>query len=99
MGEFKTPEITTIAKGLFNRMPQKASLSLLAFGGAYHYCDREEKHSSEGFCKRWCFFRHQVRNRGWLGWKKAVPILIPIDQAKYVESESEVLEYRFPYSC
>lgn len=92
-----THTIASIAEGLFDRIPQTASLSLLAFGEAYQYEDRLERVLHSDHCKRWCFFRHLVRDPKMIGLKKAIPIQIPIDQAKYVESRPDLLDYKFPY--
>jgi len=93
----RTHTITSIAEDVFDSIPQTASLSLLAFGKAYQFGDRLEFISHSEHCKRWCFFRHQIRDPRMIGLKKAVPIQIPIGQAKYVESKSDLLDIKFPY--
>lgn len=92
----KTHMVASVAERLFDKIPQTASLSLLAFGEAYQYGDRQERKSHTASCERWCFFRHQVREPKMIGMKKAVPIQIPINQAKYVEPRCDLLDYRFP---
>ncbi len=95
--ESKMHQYAFIAETLFKRIPQHASLSLLAFGEEYQYGDLLEKRSVSEDYTRWCFFRHRITDTRIIGITRAIPVQIPIKEAKYIVSESDVLEYRFPY--
>lgn len=77
--------IASIAEDIFRSLPTGSRLSLLAFGQDYQNCDRSDGDSYCVFNGRTIFFNDRTQA------SKAVKI--KASEARYLESESDLLDY------